>query len=52
MNTRVPINLHSHEITLIVDDVGNGLTNSIWRDDGESSEMGLRMPSRVIVGTN
>ena len=52
MNTRLPRNLHSHEIALIVGDVGNGLTDAIWRDDGESSDMGLRMPSRVIVGRN
>ena len=52
MNTRVPRNLHSNEIELIVDDVRNGLTDAIWRDDGDSSEMGLRMPSRVVVGRN
>ena len=33
LNTRVPKNLHSHEVTLMVDDVGNGLTYAIWRDD-------------------
>ena len=31
INTRVPKNLHSHEVTPLVDDVGNGLTNAIWR---------------------
>ena len=31
LNTRVPRNLHSHEVILMVDDVENGLTNSIWR---------------------
>ena len=48
----MPRNLHSREIALIVDDVGNVLTYAIWRDDGESSDMGLMIPSRVIIGRN
>ena len=28
----------------------NGLIDSIWRNDGESSEMGLEMPSRKDIG--
>ena len=36
----------------MVDGVWNGLKDSIWRGDMESSEMGLNMPSRVSVGRN
>ena len=30
MNTRVPRNLHSHEVVLYCD-IGNGLTDAIWK---------------------
>ena len=49
MNTRVPRNLHSREVTLI-SDIENGLTNAIWGVDRESSEMGLKMPSKIFIG--
>ena len=43
--------MHSfvHEVTMLVDYTGNGLKDSIWGGDGKLSEMGLYMPSKVIV---
>ena len=35
--------------TVLVDCVGNGLKDAIWRGDEELSEMGLQMPSKVSV---
>ena len=31
---------------VVVDCVGNGLTDAIWKDDEELSDMGLQMPSK------
>ena len=38
-----------HEVKMFVDYTGNGLKYAIWKDDGEFSEMGLKMPSKVTV---
>ena len=50
----MPNNLHSpvHEVNLFVGYIGNELKDSIWRDDGDSSEMGLKMPSRITIDRN
>ena len=34
---------------VLVDYVGNGLKDAIWRDNGKLLDMGLQMPSRVTV---
>ena len=48
----MPRNLHSvvHEVMLLVDCVGNGLKDAIWRSNEELLEMGLQIPSIMIVG--
>ena len=48
MNTIVPRNLHSHDV--MIECVGNGLKDEIWIEDERLSEMGLQMPSKMIVG--
>ena len=36
----------------MVDGIRNGLKDSIWRGDGKLLEMGLQIPSKMIVGRN
>ena len=50
----MPRNLHSpvHKVTLLVDYIENGFKDATWRGDGESSEIGLQIPSRITVDSN
>ena len=34
---------------VVVDGIGNGLKDAIWRGDEKLSEMGLQMPSKMIA---
>ena len=33
----------------MVDGVGNGIKDAIWRGDGKLLEMGLHMPSKILL---
>ena len=50
MNTRVPRNLHSHEVVLVLQCREWAYRCNLEEDDEGSSEMGLKIPSKKYIG--